>query len=137
MSNMSNLNAFLNPVRVENQEIIISERFKDEEGKPVPFVIRPISQSENDSLIRTSTRTVKVNGQPVEKLDNVVYGRRVVVAATVTPDFTSEELCRAYATMDPLEVPGKMLLVGEYTRLSSAIMALSGLKEDLEEQAKN
>ena len=134
---MSNLSAFLNPVKVENKELLISERFRDENGKPVPFVIRPVSQGENDILVRTSTRTVKVNGQPVEKLNNVEYSRRVVVAATVTPDFTSEELCRAYGTMDPLEVPGKMLLVGEYNKLSAAIMALSGLEDDLEEQAKN
>lgn len=134
---MSNLSAFLNPAKVENETVIVSKRFLDEQGTPVPFVIRPIIQKENDLLVRQSTRTVKVNGQPVEKLDNMEYSRRVVVAATVTPDFTSEELCRAYSTMDPLEVPGKMLLVGEYNKLSAAIMALSGLEDDLEDQAKN
>lgn len=134
---MSNLSAFLNPVRVENQTLVISDRFKGEDGSPVPFVIRPLTQQENDGLVRKSTHTVKANGQPVEKLNSLEYGRRVVVAATVTPDFTSEELCRAYGTLDPLEVPGRMLLVGEYNRLSSAIMALSGLTDDLEEQAKN
>ena len=30
-----------------------------------------------------------------------------------------------------------MLLVGEYRKLSSAILELSGLDDDLEEQAKN
>ena len=39
--------------------------------------------------------------------------------------------------MDPLEVPGKMLLVGEFDRLSAAILSLSGLDEDPEELAKN
>lgn len=134
---MSNLSAFLNPAKVDNQALVISNRFKGEDGSPVPFVIRPLTQQENDGLVRSSTRTVKVNGQPSEKLNNLEYGRRVVVAATVSPDFTSEELCRAYGTMDPLEVPGRMLLVGEYNKLSSAIMALSGLDSDLEEQAKN
>lgn len=134
---MSNLSAFLNPAKVDNQTLVISARFKGEDGSPVPFVIRPLTQQENDGLVRQSTRTVKVNGQPVEKLNSLEYGRRVVVAATVSPDFTSEELCRAYGTMDPLEVPGRMLLVGEYNKLSSAIMALSGLDDDLEEQAKN
>ena len=134
---MSNLSAFLNPVQVDNKELILSSRFRDENGNPAPFVIRPLTQKENDALVRKSTRTVKVNGQPVERLDNVEYSRRVVAAATVSPDFSSEELCRAYGTMDPLEVPGRMLLVGEYNRLSSAIMALSGLEDDLEERAKN
>ena len=88
-------------------------------------------------LIRLSTRRVNVRGQKVERLDNGEYGRRVVVAATVTPDFRSEELCKAYGVMDPLEVPGRMLLAGEYERLSREILSLSGFDDDLEEQAKN
>ena len=119
---MSNLNAFLHPVNtVDKQEVIVSDRFCDE----------------NEKLIRLSTRRVNVRGQKVERLDNGEYGRRVVVAATVTPDFRSEEMCKAYGTMDPLEVPGKMLLVGEFNRLSDAILALSGLDDDPEELAKN
>lgn len=135
---MDNLSAFLNPVNpVERREIVISKRFCKEDGSPAPFVIRPLSQEENDKLIRKSTRRVKVNGQTAETLDHTEYGRRVVVAATVEPDFAGQELCKAYGTLDPLEVPGKMLLVGEYARLSQAILALSGLDEDPEEQAKN
>ena len=80
---------------------------------------------------------MKVNGQPVEKLDSLEYGRRMVVAATESPNFASEELCKAYGAMDPLQVPSRMLLVGEYAKLSRAIMELSGLSDDLEEQAKN
>lgn len=135
---MSNLSAFLNPASpLEKKEIVISKRFRKEDGTPAPFVIRPISQKENDELLRKSTRRVKVNGQLIEHLDGTEYGRRVVVAATVEPSFASEEVCKAYGTMDPLEVPGKMLLVGEYSRLSRAIMELSGLDEDPDEQAKN
>ncbi len=135
---MGNLSAFLNPAApVERQEVVISKRFRREDGSPAPFVIRPLSQEENDKLIRQSTRRVKANGQTAETLDHTEYGRRVVVAATVEPDFASQELCKAYGTLDPLEVPGRMLLVGEYARLSQAILALSGLDGDPEEQAKN
>lgn len=135
---MSNLSAFLNPAGpLEKKEIVISKRFRKEDGTPAPFVIRPISQKENDELLRKSTRRVKVNGQLIETLDSTEYGRRVVVAATEEPNFASEEMCKAYGTMDPLEVPGKMLLVGEYSRLSQAIMELSGLDDDPEEHAKN
>lgn len=135
---MSGLNAFLHPVNtVDKKEVVISDRFLGEDGKPVPFAIRPITQEENEKLIRLSTRRVNVRGRQVERLDNGEYGRRVVVAATVTPDFCSEEMCKAYGTMDPLEVPGKMLLVGEFDRLSAAILSLSGLDEDPEELAKN
>ncbi len=135
---MSNLSAFLNPVNTEEtREVVISQRFQDENGFPVPFVIRPISQEENERITKRATRTVKVNGQPVEKLDSLEYGRRMVVAATESPNFASEELCVKYGTRDPLEVPPRMLLVGEYAKLSMAIMELSGLNDDVEGQAKN
>lgn len=135
---MSNLSAFLNPVNPEEtRSVVVSQRFRDGDGSPVPFVIRPITQEENERLTKLSTRTVKVNGQPVEKLDSLEYGRRMVVAATESPNFASEELCKAYGAMDPLQVPSRMLLVGEYAKLSRAIMELSGLSDDLEEQAKN
>lgn len=47
---MSSLKAFLNPIQVENKEVIVSNRFQ-EDGKPVPFVIRPITQKENEQLM--------------------------------------------------------------------------------------
>ena len=137
MSDKNNLAAFLHPVQVEEQEIVISNRFKNEDGAPAAFRIRAITQAKNDELICLSTRRSDVKGKTVETLDKVEYGRRLVVAATVWPDFRKEELCEAYGTMDPLEVPGKMLLTGEYDRLSRAILELSGLGDDLEEGAKN
>ena len=136
---MSNLNAFLHPAQTtEVCEIIVSRRFLDADGRPVPFKVRPLTQEENDALTRRCMRSAKVNGQPVGRLDRIADSRQLVVAATVEPDFRSEELCKAYNTMDPLEVPGRMLLAGEYGRLSKEIMRLSGFAEDdLEEQAKN
>ena len=136
---MSNLSAFLHPAQsAAAHEVVISKRFMGEDGRPVPFRIRPLTQEENDAITRRCLRQSKVNGQMVERLDNVAYRRRLVVAATVEPDFQNEEICRAYGTMDPMEVPGKMLLAGEYSRLSKEIMALSGFETDgLEEDAKN
>ncbi len=135
---MSNLNAFLNPVAPEQRrEVMVSNRFLGEDGAPVPFVIRPLSQGENETLLRRSTHTVKNKGQLTEKLNDIEYNRRLVVAATVEPDFADGTLCQKLGVMDPLEAPGKLLLVGEYNRLAAAIMELSGLNDDLEEQAKN
>lgn len=138
---MSNLSAFLHPVQAEEvQEVIVSRRFLGEDGKPVPFKIRPLTQEENNRLTKQSMVPVKGGGRGERELNAIEYGSRVIVAATVEPDFRSEELCRAYGTMDPLEVPGKMLLAGEYKRLTDAVMELSGFSEDagdLEEEAKN
>ena len=54
---MSNLSAFLKPAApVEQENIVISKRFRNEDGSIAPFIIRPISQEENDRLIRQATR---------------------------------------------------------------------------------
>lgn len=135
---MSNLNAFLHPVQGdETREIIISNRFLGEDGRPVPFKIRALSQEENAQISKRSMRLVKGGKRGEKELDNTEYASRIIAAATVEPDFSSEALCKAYGTMDPLEVPGKMLLAGEYKRLMDAVMDLSGFRDDLEEDAKN
>ena len=135
---MSKLSAFLHPVSTsEEKEVVISRRFQDENGNPVPFKIRALSQEENDKIIKAATRQIKVNGQPLEKLDSADYNRRVVVVGTVEPDFQSKEMCDAYGVLDPLLVPGKMLLSGEYAKLGREIMALSGFEQTLEDEVKN
>ena len=135
---MSKLSAFLNPVAInEEKEIVISKRFVDEKGNPIPFKIRAITQAENDQIIKASKRSVKVNGVMQEKLDTTEISRRLVVEGTVYPDFRDSELCNGYGTMNPYEVPGKMLLAGEYSNLLAEINKLSGFDVDIEEEAKN
>lgn len=134
---MSKLSAFLHPVTTsEEKEVVISNRFQDENGQPVPFKIRALTQEENDRITKQATRQTKVNGQTVEKLDSVDFSRRMVVAATVEPDFQAKELCDAYGVLDPLQVPGKMLLSGEYAKLMNAITDLSGFG-DAGDEVKN
>ena len=137
---MSALKAFLQPVMAGvTKEVIVSNRFKDEEGNAVPFVIKAITQKENEKLARMSRKTFNVNGSPVEKLDNLLYTKRLVLACVQEPDFSAQEMCNYYGTEDPLDVPSQMLSIGEYNRLSEAILELNGMKdaEDKLEDAKN
>lgn len=139
---MSRLSAFLHPVQPEEaKEVFISDRFRDEEGKPVPFKIRAVTQEENDATAKKCRRFREVNGQKQEYLDSTQFNRELVVLATVEPNFSSTEVCEAYGTRIPTQAPGKMLLAGEYNRLLRAIMELSGFDAGsaaaLEEEAKN
>ena len=134
---MSKLSAFLHPVTTsEEKEVFISNRFQDENDQPVPFKIWALTQEENDRITKQATRQTKVNGQTVEKLDSVDFSRLMVVAATIEPDFQAKELCDAYGVLDPLLVPGKMLLSGEYAKLLNAITDLSGFG-GAEDEVKN
>lgn len=135
---MSRLSAFLHPVPVQQEkEVVISDRFVDENGNVVPFKIRALTQEENEALVKRSRHMRRIDGQWQEKLDNMELSRRTVVAATVEPGFSSQEMCDAYGVLDPLMVPGKMLLSGEYARLMQEITDLSGFDADIGEEAKN
>ena len=136
---MSNLSAFLHPVTMqEEKEVVISKRFLDEDGKPARFKIRSVTQEEADALLKQSTRTVKKrDGSMEQTVDNQDFNRRLIVAATVMPDFRAKELCDAYGVLDPLLVPGKMLFSGEFNRLLGEIIDLSDLGTSLEDEAKN
>lgn len=133
---MSTLSAFLKPVKTTiEKEVVISDRFVGDDGKPVPFKVRAISQEENDALVRAATKTRNEGGQRVERLDSVEYAQRLIVAATASPDFRAKDICEAYGVVSPLMVPGKMLLSGEYNRLMKAITELSEFDEAAQDEA--
>lgn len=141
---MGDIKAFLQPpVMNEEKEVVISKRFRGEDGKPVPFVIRVIDQETNGKLLKQAMRKTKLNGQIVQELDSDKYGKLLVHACVVSPDFRDAEVCAYYKTADPLDVPGRMMAVGEYNRLVKAIKELNELITSdeeltaLEEEVKN
>lgn len=146
---MSNLSAFLNPLPAEEKEVFISDRFiqRGENGEPIlgpdgkplvqMFKIRPLTQAENANISKQCTRSFKKNGQMQEYVDSDLFTRRLVVAATVDPNFSSTEVCQHFGVSDPAIVPSLMLFSGEFTTLLKAIMELSGFSDDVEDEAKN
>lgn len=138
---MDNLQAFLNPVSADEvKEVVISKRFVDGNGKPIPFRIKTIMQEENERITRKCRKVETIRGQRVESLDNQKYNRALIVACTVEPDFRNADLCKAYGTVDPLDLPGKMLTVGEANNLAREILDLNGFSDEaerLEDEAKN
>jgi hypothetical protein len=127
---MSSLKAFLNPVKIENKEVVVSNRFV-EDGKSVPFVIRPISEKENAQLIKKYTKTDKKTGQ--ERLDRTEYSHALVASAVIFPDLKNAELQNAYGVLGETSLLGVMLNIGEFATLSQAVTELSGLDDDINE----
>ena len=134
---MNKLSAFLHPVTPEPKQVVISQRFQDEKGNPVPFKIRPLTQEENDALIKRARKVRTVKGVSQEYVDSTMLSRSMVLAATGEPDFTDKDLCDFYGVLDPAMLPGKMLLAGEYANLLKEINALSGFGDQVEDEAKN
>lgn len=141
---MADIKAFLlPPVMDETKEVVITKRAVDESGKPIPFVIRVIDQETNDRLLKRAMKKTRANGRIVQELDTDKYGKLLVDACVVTPNFKDAELCAYYKTTDPLDVPGRMLTMGEYDLLVKEIRNLNEMigdddsLEELEEEVKN
>ena len=134
---MSSLSAFLNPVQAENKEVIVSDRFR-ENGKTVPFVIRPITQQENENLMKKHRSVDKKSG--VEQFNRISYNRELTAMAVVEPDLNNAELQKRYGVLGADKVLSAMLYVGEYGTLMEAVQELSGIDQDINEdmdEAKN
>lgn len=133
---MASLKAFLNPRKRENKEVIVSDRFQ-EDGNPVPFIIRPVTQEENNQLIKKFTRKDKKGN---EEFDRIAYNMNLVTSAVVFPDLDNAELQNAYGTLGASKLLSEMLYIGEFGTLLDEVQKLSGLdteQEELIDEVKN
>ena len=128
---MSSLKAFLNPIQTENKEVIVSNRFQ-EDGKSVPFVIRPITQEENKQIIKKHTKKDKKSG--VETFDRSEYVSSLTAAGVVFPELANAELQKTYGVFGESALLQKMLYAGEYAELAQAVQELSGLDTDINDE---
>ena len=141
---MSKFAAFMaqNVEKVENKKVVVSHRFKDENGKPIEWEIRAITSDENNDLMRRATVNVPVQGQRgamTREMDRQKYVAMMVATSVVFPDLRDAELQDSYGAKTPEELLGKMLYLGEYAELASAVTELSQL-DDLDAEvteAKN
>ncbi len=134
---MASLSAFLHPVETGNEEVFVSDRFK-ENGNPVPFTIRPISQEENGELLKKFRKVDKKTG--MEIFNRVGYNHALAASAVVNPDLTNADLQKAWGVLGPDKLLAKMLYIGEFANLLEAVQELSGLEKDIndeKEEVKN
>lgn len=130
---MSSLKAFLNPIKTKNKEVVVSDRFI-EDGKPVPFIIRPVTQEENEGLMRKYKKKDKKGN---ESFDQIGYNQDLTASAVVFPDLDSAELQKAYGVLGRTRLLTAMLYVGEYAALMQDVQELSGLDADINEEIED
>lgn len=130
---MSKLSAFLKPTPEGKKKEVILERFTDENGKVVPFVIKSIRAADNDSLVRKNT------DRKTGKFNSTTYSNQLIVACMVEPDLRSTEICDYYGTIDPNDVPVLMFTIGEKQIIQDAILEINDVNsaQDRLDAAKN
>ena len=128
--------------KIENKKVVVSNRFKDEKGKSIPFEIKALSADENDELQRRCMVNVPVpgqRGQYTRELDQIKYTAMLLTESVVYPDLNEAELQDSYGVRGAESLLRKMLYTGEYNKLAQEVMALSNIEvlSDLVEEAKN
>ncbi|MCL2461902.1 MAG: phage portal protein [Defluviitaleaceae bacterium] len=140
---MSGLEAFLNPfsVQAENIKCVVSKRFKDTEGKPVPWELRALTEDEVDAIRKSCTTREKTKtGGFQEVTDSNAVAAKMLVASVVFPNLKDAELQAAWGVRGADALARKILLAGEYTNLLFKTQEIAGFDTDINElvdDAKN
>ncbi|KPU45815.1 phage XkdN-like protein [Oxobacter pfennigii] len=140
---MSTLQAFFaqNIASEITEDFIISKRFKDQEGHPIPWKLRTITEEENEDIRKSATRMVKgKNGIRVSETNTEEYISKLAVASVVFPDLKDAELQKSYGTLGSEALLKRMLLSGEYAALIQKVQEINGFDKDMNdlvEEAKN
>lgn len=134
---MSMLQEFLNTNQISDvtEEVIVSERIKDDKGNMLKFKIRALNETELEEVNKFSFKSGKRG-----KVDFNVnkYNRLIVVKGTLDPNFEDAKSIKQVGCITPEDYIKKVLLPGEIATLSEQIQQLSGFKdlEELIEEAK-
>lgn len=124
------------------EEVVITKRFLDEKGEPIPFVFRSLPPKRIEELQEDCTRRVVKKGRVVDEIfDSKRMSAKMALESTVFPDFRSAELLESYGVVDPADAARAVLSVGgEYMDWMNTANRINGYgeqDEDLVEEAKN
>ncbi|BAQ11301.1 phage portal protein [Bacillus sp. OxB-1] len=142
---MSNLQAFFaqNIEKVGIDERVVSKRFKDENGKPIPWQFGAIDGEQDTANRKACTKRMPVPGKKgmfMPETDFEKYALKNAVATIKFPDLNNAELQSSYGVMGAEALLQKMLLPGELTEVKKIAQEVNGFDvgmDDLVEEAKN
>lgn len=134
-----------NVLPVENKKIVLSNRFV-EDGKPVEWEIRALSNPEDDALRADHTVMKPAPGKAGKRggmmpvLDTDAYQVALAATCVVNPDLTNAALQDNWGVKKPEALLHKMLTPGELGDLIYEVQMHNGFGitiEDKVDEAKN
>ena len=138
------LSAFFaeNALPVANVKYAASPRFLGEDGKPVEWEIKVITETEDEALRKGCVKRVPVPGrknQYQKETDYDLYLGKLAVACTVSPNLHDQALQDSYHVMGAEALLKTMLTPGEYTDYLQKVQEVCGfeLPQETVEAAKN
>ena len=139
------LSAFLkqNAKQVENEKVVVSNRFVDENGNVIPFEVRVLTSDEDEKIRKKCTYKEQIPGKKYQYTNETDYDKYVgmqAVACTVFPDVKDSSLQDSYGVMGEFNLLKAMLTPGEYANYLQAVQSINGFDKDMQElvdEAKN
>ncbi|MCT4686085.1 phage tail assembly chaperone [Vallitalea sp.] len=140
---MSKLQAFFadNVNKDITTKAVISERFKDEKGKLIPFEFKAVDRTVEKEIKKSCTRIPRnKKGINQPEFDWDTYIEKFVAASITFPNLKDAELQKSWGVIGEINLLRVMLLPGEFTEASNTAQEISGYDKDINElveEAKN
>lgn len=146
MEREMDLQAFLkgNAKPIEDIEMIVSTRFIDKNGKPIPWVLRQLTGKESNNLRKKHTRKIKNKlGRIEEQFNSEAYQEEFITSCIVFPDLSNAKVQESYHALGAYDLLQKMLSADELANLQIKISGfaeeeiIDNSMDNLVEEAKN
>lgn len=139
IKNMS-LNGFFksNAKSLPDVKVVVSERFTNEDGTPIEWVLHPISTKKVEEITKRNTKTTIKNGKKESTVNEENLNAELLEAVVLYPSLNDSELQDSYGVSSANELLSVMLYPGETQVLTAALQeVMAGTKANDIDELKN
>lgn len=139
IKNMS-LNGFFksNAKSLPDVKVVVSERFTNEDGSPIEWVLHPISTKKVEEITKRNTKTTLKNGKKESIVNEENLNAELLEAVVLYPSLNDAELQDSYGVSSANELLSVMLYPGETQVLTNALQeVMAGTKANDIDELKN
>ena len=139
IKNMS-LNGFFksNAKSLPDVKVVVSERFTNEDGSPIEWVLHPISTKRVEEITKRNTKTTIKNGKKESVVNEENLNAELLEAVVLYPSLNDAELQDSYGVSSANELLSVMLYPGETQVLTNTLQeVMAGTKANDIDELKN